>query len=75
MSSTSTLGTDHYVSISDKETTTERGTGLGTDDMEGSRFGLGTGYGQTKWVSEQLVREACHHKQPELACCVYSKFR
>ncbi|KAH7140234.1 male sterility protein-domain-containing protein [Dactylonectria estremocensis] len=26
--------------------------------MQGSRVGLGTGYGQTKWVSERLVREA-----------------
>ncbi|KAG8415912.1 large subunit of alpha-aminoadipate reductase [Metarhizium acridum] len=27
-------------------------------DMMGSRVGLETGYGQTNWVSEQLVREA-----------------
>lgn len=26
--------------------------------MQGSQTGLGTGYGQTKWVSEQLVRAA-----------------
>ena len=28
------------------------------DDLQGSRIGLGTGYGASKWVSEQLVREA-----------------
>ena len=29
-----------------------------SDDLSGSRKGLGTGYGQSKWVSECLVREA-----------------
>ncbi|KAF6822859.1 L-2-aminoadipate reductase large subunit [Colletotrichum plurivorum] len=58
VSSTSTLDTDHYVNLSDQQTATGRGAVLEADDMEGSRFGLGTGYGQTKWVSEQLVREA-----------------
>ena len=28
------------------------------DDLSGSRSGLGTGYGQSKWVSEYLSREA-----------------
>lgn len=26
--------------------------------MLGSRMGLGTGYGQTKWASEQVIRDA-----------------
>ncbi|KAF7552462.1 hypothetical protein G7Z17_g4297 [Cylindrodendrum hubeiense] len=54
VSSTSTLDTDHYVNLSDEKTATGRGAVLEADDMEGSRVGLGTGYGQTKW----LVREA-----------------
>ena len=29
-----------------------------TDDLEGSRKGLTTGYGQSKWASEFIVREA-----------------
>lgn len=28
------------------------------DNLEGSRHGLGTGYGQTKWVSEMTIKEA-----------------
>lgn len=28
------------------------------DDLEGSRTGLKTGYGQSKWVSEKLLMEA-----------------
>ena len=57
VSSTSVLDTDHYVNLSEKQVST--GDGISEeDDMGGSRTGLGTGYGQTKWVSEQLVREA-----------------
>ncbi|KAI0125638.1 alpha-aminoadipate reductase [Xylariales sp. AK1849] len=58
VSSTSTLDTDHYVNLSHEQTATGRGAVLEADDMQGSRIGLGTGYGQTKWVSEQLIREA-----------------
>lgn len=58
VSSTSTLDTDHYINLSDAQTATGRGAVLESDDMMGSHTGLSTGYGQTKWVSEQLVREA-----------------
>ncbi|KAK6222339.1 putative NRPS-like protein biosynthetic cluster [Pestalotiopsis sp. IQ-011] len=58
VSSTSVLDTDHYIQLSEQQTSTGQGAVYETDDMEGSRRGLGTGYGQTKWVSEQLVREA-----------------
>ncbi|ODA78900.1 hypothetical protein RJ55_04490 [Drechmeria coniospora] len=58
VSSTSTLDTDHYVQLSQEQTATGRGAVLEADDMQGSRVGLATGYGQTKWVSEQLIREA-----------------
>ncbi|KAI8415069.1 hypothetical protein FOFC_04689 [Fusarium oxysporum] len=37
---------------------TGRGAVLEYDDLLPNRTGLGTGYEQTKWVSEQLVREA-----------------
>jgi L-aminoadipate-semialdehyde dehydrogenase len=54
VSSTSTLDTEHYVRMS-----RERGTVVQeTDDLEGSQKGLATGYAQSKWVSEFIVREA-----------------
>ncbi|KAI2777886.1 large subunit of L-aminoadipate-semialdehyde dehydrogenase [Daldinia loculata] len=58
VSSTSVLDTDHYIKLSEEQTRTGEGSIMESDDMNGSRTGLGTGYGQTKWVSEQLVREA-----------------
>ncbi|KAH8199080.1 hypothetical protein TruAng_006767 [Truncatella angustata] len=58
VSSTSVLDTDHYINLSHQQTSTGQGAIYEDDDMQGSRRGLGTGYGQTKWVSEQLVREA-----------------
>ncbi|KAF2153299.1 large subunit of alpha-aminoadipate reductase [Myriangium duriaei CBS 260.36] len=58
VSSTSALDNDHYVQVSEKSVGSG-GNGVSeSDDMEGSRQGLATGYGQTKWVSEQLVFEA-----------------
>ncbi|KAI0020220.1 L-aminoadipate-semialdehyde dehydrogenase large subunit [Xylariomycetidae sp. FL0641] len=58
VSSTSALDTDHYVKLS-QESVAAGGRGVPeSDDMEGSRKGLGTGYGQSKWASEYLVREA-----------------
>ena len=58
VSSTSVLDTDYYVKLSEKQVGTDENTVPEEDDLEGSRTGLGTGYGQTKWVSEKLVREA-----------------
>ena len=50
VSSTSTLDSDYYV---------ELGCSIPeTDDLEGSSKGLNTGYGQTKWASEFIAREA-----------------
>ncbi|CAI4213411.1 unnamed protein product [Parascedosporium putredinis] len=58
VSSTSTLDSDYYVELS-KKSAAEGGTGVQEDDdLEGSRKGLGTGYGQSKWASEYIVREA-----------------
>jgi L-aminoadipate-semialdehyde dehydrogenase len=53
ISSTSAIDTDHYVQQSDAGQPV-----LESDPLEGSRQGLGTGYGQSKWVSEQLIRAA-----------------
>ncbi|KAK4231115.1 hypothetical protein QBC38DRAFT_466864 [Podospora fimiseda] len=58
VSSTSVLDTDYYIKLSDEQIRTGQGAVLESDDMSGSSTGLGSGYGQTKWVSEQLVREA-----------------
>ncbi|KAK3679479.1 large subunit of alpha-aminoadipate reductase [Recurvomyces mirabilis] len=54
VSSTSALDSDHYVQQSDAGHDI-----MESDDLEGSRQGLGTGYGQSKWVSEKLIGEAC----------------
>lgn len=53
VSSTSALDNDHYVELSQTQ-----GSVPESDDLEGSRKGLGTGYGQSKWASEFIVRAA-----------------
>ncbi|KAJ3179953.1 large subunit of alpha-aminoadipate reductase [Gaertneriomyces sp. JEL0708] len=55
VSSTSVLDTEHYVRMLELG---ERGKVLESDDLEGSRKGLRSGYGQSKWVSEKLVMRA-----------------
>ena len=48
----------HYVRLSDT-ILSKGGRGLPeSDDLEGARFGLTSGYAQTKWVAEKLVMEA-----------------
>lgn len=48
----------HYVTLSES-LISKGGKGiLETDDLEGSRFQLSTGYAQTKWVCEKLLFEA-----------------
>ncbi|KAJ2158263.1 large subunit of alpha-aminoadipate reductase [Coemansia sp. RSA 552] len=55
VSSTSALDTDHYVRLVDSL----GGSGVGeSDDLEGSKQGLHTGYGQSKWVAEKLLAAA-----------------
>ncbi|KAI0317313.1 alpha-aminoadipate reductase Lys1p [Amylostereum chailletii] len=54
VSSTSAIDTDHYVRLSDSLS-----AGVPeSDDLEGARNTLKTGYGQSKWVSEKLLFEA-----------------
>lgn len=58
VSSTSVLDNDHYVFESERALAAG-GEGISeADDLEGSRTGLGTGYGQSKWVAEYLIKEA-----------------
>lgn len=54
VSSTSVLDTDHYINLSHEQTSTGTGAVMEADDMIGSATGLGTGYGQTKWVCQKL---------------------
>ena len=58
VSSTSVLDRDYYVELS-RGSKNSGGNGVSEeDDLMGSRKGLRNGYGQSKWVSEYLVREA-----------------
>ncbi|KAJ6015120.1 hypothetical protein N7540_009711, partial [Penicillium herquei] len=58
VSSTSALDKDYYVEESERSLAAG-GDGVSEeDDLEGSAVGLGTGYGQSKWAGEYLVREA-----------------
>ncbi|KAK9650782.1 large subunit of alpha-aminoadipate reductase [Aspergillus fumigatus] len=58
VSSTSVLDNDHYV-LESERIIAAGGAGISEDDdLEGSSVGLGTGYGQSKWAGEYLVREA-----------------
>ena len=55
VSSTSALDNDYFVQLAAGPNGTPV---LETDDLAGSRKGLATGYGQSKWASEYLLREA-----------------
>ncbi|KAK4947557.1 large subunit of alpha-aminoadipate reductase [Elasticomyces elasticus] len=58
VSSTSVLDHDHFVAESER-IIAAGGEGVSEeDDLSGSSKGLTTGYGQSKWVGELLVREA-----------------
>ncbi|KAI5955662.1 LYS2 [Candida jiufengensis] len=58
VSSTSALDTDYFVNLSD-ELIKQGKSGLPeSDDLQGSAKGLGTGYGQSKWSAEYIIRRA-----------------
>ena len=64
VSSTSVLDTEHYVNLSDS-IVEKGGKGISeNDDLEGSRTGLRSGYGQSKWVTEKLIMEANNRGMP-----------
>ena len=60
VSSTSAIDTDYYVQLSDALSGDPSSPGgvPESDDLEGARSTLKTGYGQSKWVSEKLLFEA-----------------
>lgn len=60
VSSTSAIDTDHYVRLSDSLADSHRNfRGVPeSDNLEGARSSLKSGYGQSKWVSEKLLMEA-----------------
>ncbi|ODV92554.1 hypothetical protein CANCADRAFT_1144 [Tortispora caseinolytica NRRL Y-17796] len=58
VSSTSTVDTDHFVSLSDKLVSEGKSGIPESDDLQGSAYGLSNGYGQSKWVAERLIRTA-----------------
>jgi L-aminoadipate-semialdehyde dehydrogenase len=53
VSSTAVLDTEHYINVSKSE-----GGIAEADNLSGSAQGLTSGYGQTKWASEYLMRVA-----------------
>ena len=58
---TSTIDTEYYVRLSDSLSHGGEDSLGGvpeSDDLEGARTALKTGYGQSKWVSEKLLFEA-----------------
>jgi len=58
VSSTSAIDTEYYVRLSESMLHEGKGGVSEDDTLEGSRTGLKTGYGQSKWVSEKLLIEA-----------------
>ncbi|KAG0189644.1 large subunit of alpha-aminoadipate reductase [Apophysomyces sp. BC1034] len=58
VSSTSVLDTPHYVEFGERQSVPE------SDSLEGSRTGLESGYGQSKWVAERLIMEARKRGMP-----------
>lgn len=61
VSSTSAIDTEYYIRLSELLSSGSQPQYAGvpeTDDLEGAKLPLKTGYGQTKWVSEKLLFEA-----------------
>ncbi|KAF9166624.1 large subunit of alpha-aminoadipate reductase [Actinomortierella ambigua] len=58
VSSTSVLDTQHYGELSDAKADSTSPGVRESDDLEGARYGLRSGYGQSKWVAEKLIMAA-----------------
>lgn len=58
VSSTSALDTDYFVNLSDELLQQGKAGILESDDLKGSSQNLGTGYGQSKWSAEYIIRRA-----------------
>lgn len=55
VSSTSVLDTPYY-------TETRSGAVMESDNLDGASTGLGSGYGQSKWVAERLLMQASRER-------------
>ncbi|KTB02657.1 L-aminoadipate-semialdehyde dehydrogenase large subunit [Nakaseomyces glabratus] len=58
VSSTSVLDTNHYFELSDKLQQSGKEGIPESDDLMGSSLGLTSGYGQSKWAAEHIIRAA-----------------
>ena len=58
VSSTSVLDTDYFFNLSDKLISEGKTGILESDDLHGSATGLSSGYGQSKWAAEYIIRQA-----------------
>lgn len=58
VSSTSAIDTNHFFEMSDALVAAGKAGVPEDDDLQGSATGLGTGYGQSKWAAEYIVRAA-----------------
>lgn len=60
VSSTSTVDVPHYVALGASLHSKEKDIGgiLESDDLMAAKSGLGTGYGQSKWSAEFIIRRA-----------------
>lgn len=58
VSSTSTMDSEYFFNLSDKLVGEGKAGILESDDLLGSSKDLGTGYGQSKWASEYIIRQA-----------------
>lgn len=60
VSSTSTVDVPHYVQLgaSLHSASEDKGGVLESDDLLAAKSGLGTGYGQSKWAAEYIIRRA-----------------
>lgn len=62
ISSTSVLDSQYYMDLSDNLIELGKDGIPESDPLDGSRIGLGTGYGQSKWAGEYLARYAGANK-------------
>lgn len=58
VSSTSSIDTDYYFNMSDELVASGKSGIPESDPLNGSAKGLGTGYGQSKWAAEYVIRQA-----------------
>lgn len=62
VSSTSAIDTEYFVNLSDTLIGQGKKGIPESDSLDGSANGLGTGYGQSKWAAERIIRTAGDEK-------------